>query len=976
MLRRLSYPALGLACLAALIVVCFGAALFRGEQFAYRDAGHFYYPLYQRVEQEWDAGRLPLWEMEENAGMPLLGNPTAAVLYPGKIIYRLAPSYAWGARLYVVAHVALAVAGMYLLMRSWGTSRAGSGLSALSYGFGGPVLFQYCNIIFLVGAAWVPFGLRAADRWVRLGRRWAIGELAVVLALQALGGDPQAAYLTALCAAGYAVGLTRVERRSLRLGSGIVVAIVMAVAWIALTLLAAHFLPGQRPRQINLNAPPKVFPWTSWVSPIVLAAWGLAGLVLVLRAALHRHERRLLAVLIGLGVGSALALALAAAQLVPVAEFSALSMRSAEEGAHDYYPFSLEPYRVLELVWPNVFGTHFTGNRAWLFLIPPTNQHRVWVASLYQGGIVLALALAAFGFGGEKPWRGWLSAILVVSVLGSLGSFAGPLWWARHSPEARAEIGPHDPPDLPGVRFDAKLRDGDGSPYWLLATGVPGFGSFRYPSKLLTFTTIALAGLAGLGWDRAREGRRRPIVSAIVLCIVSIAGWAAASAYTPEIIKVFQGVSKPNAAFGPFDAGGAVADLRRGFEQGTAIFGTTFIVLCLVPLRPRVAGALALCVLTLDLAAANSAMVRTVPQSLFEGKPRVIQEIEKAEEADPSPGPYRIHRMPAWSPLGWLEHPSPDRVRDFVDWERGTIQPKYGLPFGVEYTLTEGTMELYDYHWFFGAFPRTVDANLAGRLGVRPGKEVVYFSRRGFDLWNTRYFVLPMVPGDWNDPQRGYASFLIDSERIHPKSDILDNVDAAKRWAKTQDVQIYRNTSAFPRAWVVHRAEFVPPITGQGKAERQATMESILFQNDALWHNPDLPVLDFRDMAIVETDDIASVRSALSHAPRDMSESVVVRPSPSPELVVMEAALKSPGLVVLADVFYPGWELEVDGKPQPIIRANRLMRGALVPAGTHRLVYRYRPRSLVVGAWMSLAGSIGLALVGGWAGLSSRARVS
>src|SRR3954451_16423779 len=92
---------------AALFLICFGEVLFKGGQFGYRDAGHFYYPLYQRVQAEWDAGRWPLWEPEENSGMPLLGNPTAAVLYPGKLIYTLLP-YAWAARVYIIAHAALA----------------------------------------------------------------------------------------------------------------------------------------------------------------------------------------------------------------------------------------------------------------------------------------------------------------------------------------------------------------------------------------------------------------------------------------------------------------------------------------------------------------------------------------------------------------------------------------------------------------------------------------------------------------------------------------------------------------------------------------------------------------------------------------------------------------------------------------------------------------------------------------------------
>ena len=40
-----------------------------------------------------------------------------------------------------------------------------------------------------------------------LGRRWGLLELAVVLSMQVLGGDPQAAYLLGLAGIGYAVGL-------------------------------------------------------------------------------------------------------------------------------------------------------------------------------------------------------------------------------------------------------------------------------------------------------------------------------------------------------------------------------------------------------------------------------------------------------------------------------------------------------------------------------------------------------------------------------------------------------------------------------------------------------------------------------------------------------------------------------------------------------------------------------------------------
>ncbi len=206
-------------CFAALIIACFGECVFRGRQFAYRDAGHFYYPLYERVQQEWNAGRWPLWEPEENAGMPLLGNPTAAVLYPGKAIFAVLP-YPLAARLYVVAHLVLALVAMLVAMRSWGTSWVGSAIAAMSYAFGAPVLFQYCNIIYLVGAAWLPLGFLAVDRWIRGGSLMALPGLAVVLALQTLGGDPQSAYLLGLCGGGYALGLAWARSRQRRRAEG------------------------------------------------------------------------------------------------------------------------------------------------------------------------------------------------------------------------------------------------------------------------------------------------------------------------------------------------------------------------------------------------------------------------------------------------------------------------------------------------------------------------------------------------------------------------------------------------------------------------------------------------------------------------------------------------------------------------------------------------------------------------------------
>jgi hypothetical protein len=85
-----------------------------------------------------------------------------------------------------------------------------------------------------------------------------------------------------------------------------------------------------------------------------------------------------------------------------------------------------------------------------------------------------------------------------------------------------------------------------------------------------------------------------------------------------------------------------------------------------------------------------------------------------------------------------------------------------------------------------------------------------------------------------------------------------------------------------------------------------------------------------------------------------------------PSRVDIEAHLTQPGFVVLADQFYPGWRVDVEsdgGRPrrEPIRRVNRVMRGVWLPSGEHRLVFRYRPASVLWGAAVSGLGWIALA---------------
>jgi hypothetical protein len=84
----------------------------------------------------------------------------------------------------------------------------------------------------------------------------------------------------------------------------------------------------------------------------------------------------------------------------------------------------------------------------------------------------------------------------------------------------------------------------------------------------------------------------------------------------------------------------------------------------------------------------------------------------------------------------------------------------------------------------------------------------------------------------------------------------------------------------------------------------------------------------------------------------------------APERVVVAVQNGSPGYVVLADAWYPGWRAEADGKPLQISRADGMFRAVYLEAGSHRLVFTYRPLSVLLGGAISvlaLAGIVALA---------------
>jgi Bacterial membrane protein YfhO len=156
------------------------------------------------------------------------------------------------------------------------------------------------------------------------------------------------------------------------------------------------------------------------------------------------------------------------------------------------------------------------------------------------------------------------------------------------------------------------------------------------------------------------------------------------------------------------------------------------------------------------------------------------------------------------------------------------------------------------------------------------------------------------------------------------------------------DGRVYRNPAALPRVFLVGRQQTVP---GDDDALRTVTA----------------PGFDGREVAVTQTA-LAGIPQTGGGNPG--SAELV---SYGPERVVAEASAERRSLLVLTDVHFPGWKATVDGKSVPIERVDYLLRGVVVPPGTHRVEFSYEPASFRAGWIISVLGLLsvlGAAVVG------------
>jgi hypothetical protein len=139
--------------------------------------------------------------------------------------------------------------------------------------------------------------------------------------------------------------------------------------------------------------------------------------------------------------------------------------------------------------------------------------------------------------------------------------------------------------------------------------------------------------------------------------------------------------------------------------------------------------------------------------------------------------------------------------------------------------------------------------------------------------------------------------------------------------ARTADGYIYENPNTSPRVWFAGHS-----VTGD--------FNKMLA--DGVW-----PAGDPRTTVVLEGPAAAGGKGG--------GDARIIRYRNTNIETSVESA--NGGWLVLNDLWHSWWYAEVDGVPAPILRANVLFRAVAVPAGLHRVSFRFRP---LAGAWQEL----------------------
>jgi hypothetical protein len=603
---------------------------------------------------------------------------------------------------------------------------------------------------------------------------------------------------------------------------------------------------------------------------------------------------------------------------MPALELFSVSSRRGQLSYAWVRQYSFVPEGLLSFLVPDIFGTD-VGVRYW-------GRWNLWETSPYVGVVAFGLAFIALlrGRGAGAFLPGWIALICafglaLIALLRGRGAGAFlPGWIALICAFGLALIallrGTRGKAFVPGcIALICLLLAMAGD--WLFFGLIPGFDLFRAQARWLCPASLFIGLVAGLGADgiAASAGEGVPVEAEKSIARSEGSGiWILACLAILLIL-----------------AGGALCS-EMGF--GRAAWVRFMDAMFKVAPRERVYLHDWTPSPDFKLAAMRAAGLSILRAGLFLGALAGLVRLTR-----------RSPVKPAWVAGALLALVAIDA------WTFGqrylvTFDPrKDGLSQGAVEFLASRPELFRFWRGGCGALPACegMTHHFASIEGVQPNAPArfrdVFWSfqgqaiyRQAMDKKFTSYFIY--------DPQPVLLMLNLRYVVVFPSQPKMQ-IEGLRTVYQDRQIRIDELPDSWPRAWLVHRYGVV--------SNRKELLDA-------------LPSLNYEKAAFLEEEPGCAVEepSAAEAAPE------IVRYEPARIDIKVQAG--APALLVLSDLFYPGWEATVDGRPAEVLQANYVMRAVAVPTGAHEVRFLYRPASFRAGLAASAAGCLAVALLISW----------
>jgi len=438
--------------------------------------------------------------------------------------------------------------------------------------------------------------------------------------------------------------------------------------------------------------------------------------------------------------------------------------------------------------------------------------------------------------------------------------------------------------------------------YWF--TSVPGIDRIHYPVKYLFLTGFALAVLSGRGFSLLFEKiggghRMKPFI--LCLCGVNLLFIALllVGFLMEDTLFTLFAARYPQTLFHEIvGAGASFLAVFKGYSFFVMLLVSVSLFLVLTAQKNmsiRSAKVLVIIIVLADLMFLGKPKDPLIASSLYT-KPNDLVTTLKAD-----PSHFRVFSL-AYITFGGFMHIPETPFSSVFTTLKSFMMPNLSLLFHIE----------------------TVDEYAA------------LLVKRYYALFNPvkEYFRLEKKESG----QGNYCKTLLNLLNVKYLISSFSLTDNDFKLVQGGKVKLYENRGVLPRAYAVPTVKVL---------EDDEEVLKVIERGD----------FNFRESLLITRGEYTKVENAYHKEngllPNNFKGKVKILKY-SPNQVEIETNGNDSGFLVLADNFYPGWDVYVNGREETVLRVNYNLRGVALPRGMNRVTFTFDPVSFRMGASLTL----------------------